>query len=75
MREYSLRFQDGSTSNWKNITFESEDAHEAFSIVERDKLSGPVEIQDGHRSLGTITRASEGGWILKCRENPAKSLC
>lgn len=73
MREYSLRFREGSTENPKTITFQSEDAHEAFSILEQEKPSGPAELHDGDRSLGTITQSSSGGWILDGSENSDKS--
>ncbi|RKF15988.1 hypothetical protein D6851_17070 [Altericroceibacterium spongiae] len=72
MREYSLRFQEGSTSNLKTITFQSEDAHEAFSIMELERLDGPVEILDGDKSLGTITPSSNGAWVVKGIRNSAR---
>lgn len=73
MREYSLRFQEGSTKNPRTITFQSEDAHEAFSIMEREKLDGPVEILEGDESLGTITLSSNGAWLVGGIRNSARS--
>ena len=73
MREYSLRFQEGSTNNPRTITFQSEDAHEAFSIMEREKLDGPVEILDGEKSLGTITPSSNGAWVVGGIRKSARS--
>lgn len=73
MREYSLRFQEGSTNNPRTITFQSEDAHEAFSIMEREKLDGPVEILDGEKLLGTITQSSNGAWVVGGIRNSARS--
>ena len=71
MREYSLRFHDGSTNNPKTITFQSEDAREAFSIIQQKKLNRPVEIYEGHRSLGTITQSSKGVWVVEANGNSA----
>lgn len=73
MREYSLRFQEGSTNNPRTITFRSEDAHEAFSIMEREKLDGPVEILDGEKPLGMITPSSNGAWVVGGIRNSARS--
>ena len=70
MREYLLRFQERSANNSRTITFESEGAHEASSIIEREDLRGPVEVYEGHRPLGTMTHGSDGGWILKAARIP-----
>ena len=69
MREYSLRFHEGSAKNPRTITFQSEDAREVFSIMERENLRGAAELYDGDRSLGTIAKTLDGGWILESRQN------
>lgn len=68
MNKFSLRFHEHQTSSARTITFESEDAHEAFSIMEREDIRGPAEIWLGDTSLGTIMHTTEGGWILKGRD-------
>lgn len=68
MNTFSLRFQEPRINGARTITFESEDAHEAFSIMEREDIRGPAEIWLGDTSLGTITHTTEGGWILKGRD-------
>ncbi|WP_156500594.1 hypothetical protein [Croceicoccus bisphenolivorans] len=73
MREYSLRFQEGSAKNPRTITFQSEDAHEAFSIIERKKLDGPVEILEGDKTLGTIIQSSNGAWVVGGIRNSGRS--
>lgn len=68
---FSLCFHEHQTNSTRTITFESEDAHEAFSIMEREDIRGPAEIWLGGTSLGTITHTPEGGWILKGRDHMA----
>ncbi|WP_370177220.1 hypothetical protein [Alteriqipengyuania sp.] len=73
MNKYSLRIWGGSAKPSTTISFEGEDAHEAFSIMERKKLSGPAELYEGQRSLGTIAQTQEGAWILESRQNAGSS--
>lgn len=60
MRQYSLHFREGGTGSARTIAFESDTAHEAFSIAQREQLEGQIEIHEGERMLGTITRMPEG---------------
>ncbi|RIV92754.1 hypothetical protein D2V17_01200 [Aurantiacibacter xanthus] len=71
MRDYLLRFLKGSSTPDKTITFESEDAHEAFSIMEREKMRKPAQIYVENKLLGRITYTQDDLWIIEGSEPAA----
>jgi hypothetical protein len=64
MRTFTLRFEDDGLGEPKTVQFDSDDAHEAFSILSRELSRRRVSLYDGENRLGTIRRTAEDGWQI-----------
>lgn len=62
MRNFILQFHDDGLGEPKRVEFESEDAHEAFSILGKEAERRRVTLFEGERLIATITRTASDGW-------------
>ena len=64
MRTFTLVFESDGLGEAKRIEFNSEDAHEAFVLLSRERERRRVQIYEGAKFLGVIRRTREDGWQL-----------
>lgn len=62
MRPFTLQFADDGLGEPKSITFDSDDGHEAFTILGYEKTGRRVSLYDGNMLLAHLKRTSEDGW-------------
>lgn len=64
MRNFTILFSDLDGAEPRRVEFMAEDPARALSIVEREHGSKPIEIWEGSKRLGTLTRSGGDLWRI-----------
>lgn len=65
MRTYTMLMKRGRGQEPERLDFHAEDPAEAFSIAQRESGDEPVELWEGSRRLGRLTRVQDELWRIE----------
>lgn len=65
MRTYTMLMTRGRGQQPQRLDFHAEDPAEAFSIAQREGRDEPVELWEGSRRLGRLTRMQDELWRIE----------
>ncbi|MXP41938.1 hypothetical protein GRI75_09835 [Altererythrobacter soli] len=65
MRTFTMLMKRGRGQQPQRLDFDAEDPADAFSIARREGGDEPVELWEGSRRLGRLTRMQDELWRIE----------
>lgn len=65
MRKYTMLLKRGYDQEPQRVDFHADDPAQAFSIARREGGDKPIELWEGTRRLGRLTRMKDELWQIE----------